>query len=97
MTIQEVIIELRDNPSMHIGRKSIFCLRAYLYGVSWKNPTISNPLLMNDFQRWITKEYKITTTQSWADIIHFFCEDEQHALEQFFIDFENFITSLDNS
>jgi len=93
--IEDIISMLKDKPAMYIGRHSIFCLRAYLSGLLWENNSISNLKLIDEFQIYIEKKYKVNTSHSWADIILFFSSDENNALDNFFILFEDFLNLRD--
>jgi hypothetical protein len=46
-----------------------------------------------EFPEWIRKKFNVTTSQSWANIILFYSEDERKALDKFFELFAEFIQS----
>ncbi len=83
--------EVKIRPAMYIGRNSIFCLQAFLNGLCWHKSAFSDNDILSEFQDYIEKEYAITTTHSWASIIHFFSQDETDALMNFFIEFDKFL------
>jgi len=89
----KIILEIEKRPSMYIGRNSIFCLRAYLYGMMSPLETNKDKELefIKRFQVWVENKYNIESSHSWADIIHFFSDNEQDALDNFFIDFKTFL------
>jgi len=45
-----------------------------------------------EFPEWIRQRFKVQTSQSWANIILFYSEDERKALDNFFDLFEEFIS-----
>ncbi|WP_025744100.1 hypothetical protein [Aquimarina pacifica] len=91
--IVKILNEIKSKPAMYIGRSSIFCLRAYLFGCYRSLPKEDIEFL-NDFQSWIENKYKIDTSHSWADILHFYSTDEQDALKLFFNEFDEFLNQL---
>ncbi|MCC3421324.1 MULTISPECIES: hypothetical protein [unclassified Microcoleus] len=48
---------------------------------------------LDGFQEWIQKKFNIDSSQSWANIILFFSQDEKDALNSFFELFEEFCQS----
>lgn len=79
---------------MYIGRNSIFALDAFLLGWKFANSQIQPENFNNeehDFQDWISKKFKIQTSQSWAAIIFFFSQDEANALKLFFELFDEWL------
>jgi hypothetical protein len=44
-----------------------------------------------EFPEWIRKKFNVQTSQSWANIILFYCEDETQALDRFFELLDEFI------
>jgi hypothetical protein len=44
-----------------------------------------------EFPEWIRKKFNVQTSQSWANIILFYSEDETKALDRFFELFDEFI------
>ncbi len=81
---------------MYIGQNSISCLKAFLDGWYLRNPnSVSDQKLMEGFQDWVVKKYRIDSSQSWARIILFFSQDEANALTNFYGLFEEFLGDLD--
>jgi hypothetical protein len=91
-SIVELIQLIRKRPAMYLGRRSISCLQAFIEGWFLRNPKdVADGEIMNEFQDWIEKKYKTSTTHSWRSIILFYSQDENEALENFFKDFEEFM------
>lgn len=77
---------------MYIGRNSISSLKAFLDGWYLRSPdTISDIEVMGEFQDWVCKKYKIDT-HSWDHILLFYSFDEYNALQEFFKQFELFLS-----
>jgi hypothetical protein len=93
-SIKELIFTIRQRTPMYIGQNNIFCLKAFLDGwlySTWE--TTEDRHLITDFQSWIEERFKITSSQSWARIIHFYSMDEQDAVKNFFEFFDEFLES----
>lgn len=84
-----LIEKIKKAPSMYLGRHSIICLQAFLSGYSvakyelGEQPTKQDRDFM-EFPEWIRKKFNVQTSQSWANIILFYSEDESKALDKFF-------------
>jgi hypothetical protein len=90
-----LINKIQKAPSMYLGRASIICLQAFLsgYSIAQYQGSAAQSLQDKDFQEfpeWIRKKFNIQTSQSWANILLFYAEDEQKALDLFFKVFEEF-------
>jgi hypothetical protein len=93
-SIKELIFEIKKRPALYITRKDIFCLNAYLNGWYHMSPeSVVDIEVLNDFQEWIAKEYKIKTSHGWASIILFFSYDNCDALNNFFLEFDRFLAT----
>lgn len=88
VTLFGLIDKIKVRPALYIGKKSIFCLQAYIMGFSIEK--LENLKILQEFQHYIEKEYEIESSHSWASIIFFFSEDECEALELFFDEFDKF-------
>lgn len=96
MNVIELISKLKDRPAMYIGKHSIFCLKAYIYG--WHSRNIDEDVqmeILNEFGLWIDDSFfncsKLTC--SWCEFIYMMsANDESKALDKFFILFEQFLT-----
>lgn len=87
-----LIDTIEKRPGLYIGRNSIFSLSAFLSGVAFDSDYSNDYSIMEDFQLWVTKKYKITSTQSWASILNFYSMDEADALKLFFLQFKEFVS-----
>jgi hypothetical protein len=90
-----IIHKIQKAPSMYLGRASIVCLQAFLSGYSiaqYELVTTQSPQDKDfqEFPEWIRQKFNIKTSQSWANILLFYAEDEQKALDLFFKVFEEF-------
>lgn len=91
-SLTEFLEQIQDRTSMYIGGSSILQLKAFLDGWFFGNENeISDAFLLSDFQDWIQKKYKVTSTQNWAKIILFYSNDEFNALINFFRLWNEFI------
>ncbi|MEG4497501.1 hypothetical protein QUB05_08445 [Microcoleus sp. F10-C6] len=91
-----LIDKIKKAPSMYLGRHSIICLQAFLSGYSvakyelGEQPTQQDRDFMQ-FPEWIRKKFNVQTSQSWANVILFYSEDESKALDRFFELLDEFI------
>lgn len=91
-----LIKKIKKAPSMYLGRDSIICLQAFLSGYSvakyelGEQPT-KQEKDFREFPEWIRKKFNVQTSQSWANIILFYSEDESQALDRFFALLDEFI------
>ncbi|MBC6479893.1 MAG: hypothetical protein EBE86_014640 [Hormoscilla sp. GUM202] len=92
-----IIEKIKKAPSMYLGRNSIICLQAFLSGYSVAKYELGEQETEQErdfmeFPEWIRQRFKVQTSQSWANIILFYSEDERKALDNFFDLFEEFIS-----
>ncbi|WP_017749260.1 hypothetical protein [Scytonema hofmannii] len=90
-----LIQKIQKAPSMYLGRASIVCLQAFLSGYSIAQYELGATQSPQDkdfqeFPEWIKQKFNIQSSQSWANILLFYAEDEQKALDLFFNVFEEF-------
>ncbi|GAA6618399.1 hypothetical protein [Scytonema sp. NUACC26] len=90
-----LIQKIQKAPSMYLGRASIVCLQAFLSGYSIAQYELGATQSQQDkdfqeFLEWVKQKFNIQTSQSWANILLFYAEDEQKALDLFFKMFEEF-------
>ena len=96
-SIKELIYKIKLRPAMYITWNDIFCLKAFLDGWYLRDiNNVSDLELMSDFQKWIEQSYRITTSHSWAHILLFFSSDNRTALENFFKEFDVFISERES-
>jgi hypothetical protein len=84
-----LIEKIKKAPSMYLGRHSIICLQAFLSGYSVAKYELGEQPTKQDsdfreFPEWIRKRFNVQTSQSWANVILFYSEDESKALDKFF-------------
>ena len=87
--LYEILQKIKTKPTVYLGRPSIVCLQAFLSGYNIAQYQLGLPLTektnpLDGFQEWVQKKFKIDTSQSWANIILFYSQDETDALNQFF-------------
>ncbi|MGF1524674.1 MAG: hypothetical protein ACFBSF_20300 [Leptolyngbyaceae cyanobacterium] len=98
----DLIMNIRKRPAMYLGQPSVVQMRAFLAGYIFarrqsKIPQTHQEQTFSMFQSWVQEKYKISSSQSWDRIILFFSQDERAALEQFFVLFDEFVESTQNS
>jgi hypothetical protein len=90
-----LINKIQKAPSMYLGRASIVCLQAFLSGYSIAQYELNSTPTPQDkdfqeFPEWVRHKFNVQTSQSWANILLFYAEDELKALDLFFQVFEEF-------
>jgi len=91
-SIVTLIEQIKLRPAMYLGRKSIFCLRAFLDGWCFREPQgVEDIAVMEEFQRWLQTRFH-HPSHSWERIIQFYSGDEADATDRFFKLFESFRT-----
>jgi hypothetical protein len=100
--IYELMKRIKSRPGMYLGKPYITRFKAFLDGYIGARKDLGFPLpeqeeTFNQFQQWIQSKYKITSSQSWADIILFYSVDESDALNKFFDLFEKFMNQENES
>jgi hypothetical protein len=93
--IYELMDRIKSRPGMYLGKPHISRFKAFLDGYIGARNDLGFSLkeqeqTLNNFQQWIQKRFKITSSHSWADIILFYSLDERDALDKFFELFEKF-------
>jgi hypothetical protein len=95
--LSDILKKIQQKPSVYLGKPSISCLQAFLSGYNVAQYQLDLPLQqenpLDGFQDWIQKKFNIDSSQSWANIILFFSQDERDALDIFFQLFEEFCQS----
>ena len=90
----DILEKIKKKPAAYLGRPSIICLQAFLSGYNVAQHQLGVPLTaenpLDGFQEWIQEKFGIKSSQSWANIILFFSQDEREALNSFFELFEEF-------
>jgi hypothetical protein len=105
MDLYDLIGNIKKRPAMYLGQPSVTHLGVFLAGYSFARRQLGIPQTeqeqqFSEFQGWIQRKFKVSSSQSWDMILLFFSQDEQCALEQFFTLFDEFsqeIGRLDDS
>ena len=87
--LYRLIEKIKKAPAMYLGRHSIICLQAFLSGYNIAKYEMGEQATeqerdFRDFPKWIRGRFGVQTSQSWANIILFYSEDESKALDKFF-------------
>jgi hypothetical protein len=93
--LYELIRNIEKRPAMYLGQPSITHLQSFLAGYFLARQQLGIPETPQEqqfaqFQAWVQQRFKIHSSQSWDKIILFFSQDEQTALKQFFVLFNEF-------
>ncbi|KHG41847.1 MULTISPECIES: hypothetical protein [Aphanizomenon] len=94
----EMLQRIKQRPGMFLGQCSITRLRAFLDGYMGSRSDLGLPptqqeLEFNQFQEWVQRRFKISSSHGWDSIILFYSADERDALNNFFELFEQFCNS----
>lgn len=87
------LFEIKEKPGLFIGQKSLINLYHYMVGYHMRDCEIkkrTEPLL-NGFQEFTQKRYKIKSCHNWAQIITFFELNDETAFDKFYSLFEEFL------
>ncbi len=97
----EILEKIKNKPAAYLGKPSIICLHAFLSGYNVAQYQLGIPLNtenpLDGFQEWIQQKFGIESSQSWANIILFFSQDEREAIDSFFELFAEFKQSQKSS
>lgn len=89
----KILFEIEQMPGIFLERESISLLSAflngYIIGLSNHNPKPNQ--ILEGFQKYIAKKYKIRTNHSWSQIILFMEQDERRAFWKFYELFYDFL------
>ncbi len=93
--LYDLIRNIQKRPAMYLGRPSISNLRTFLAGYCFARrqmgiPQTAQEQQFSEFQAWIQDKFNLPSHQTWDQIILFFSQDEQAALNQFFKLFSEF-------
>ena len=90
--------KIKEKPGLYIGYPSISDLFIFLCGYRRAcqdmGLTLSDEeLQFHEFQPWLQKKFRLSTSASWAKIILLYSSDETHAFQMFFELLEEFLNS----
>jgi hypothetical protein len=93
--IYSVLLNIKENPVVYLGRYSIVALKGFLEGYNTARRELGLPLTNEEqefdkFQQWVKENAKIKSDKSWDKIILLYSEDEAQALDKFFVNLEIF-------
>ncbi|MFD2329462.1 hypothetical protein ACFSR7_09435 [Cohnella sp. GCM10020058] len=74
-------------PEIYLGTKSLHLLQAFLNGYieyHYEMTGESSSFFLPEFQKYIEKNFNVTTTHSWASIIILNSSSEEEAFENFY-------------
>jgi hypothetical protein len=99
--LYDLISNIQKRPNMYLGRASVSNLRTFLAGYCFARrqmqiPPTPQEKKFSEFQSWIQQKFHLSSHQTWDQIILFFSQDENAALEQFFKLFEEFTQTENN-
>jgi hypothetical protein len=90
-SLEELLAAIERRPAAYLTKCYISCLKAFLDGwhlLAYQHGVEVEGQALGAFQDWIAAKYRVTSSQSWADIILFYSQDECDALTNFFQLFE---------
>jgi hypothetical protein len=95
LDLYDLIRNIQKRPAMYLGRASISNLRTFLAGYCFARrqmevPQTTQEQHFSEFQSWIQQKFHLNSNQTWDEIILFFSQDENAALDQFFKLFDEF-------
>ena len=92
-SVVDIIRVIQQQPGLYLTGNSINLLNAFLSGYIIRDPSsICDIQVMAQFQKWIEEKYDKIGSHSWVKIILFYSHDEFDALDNFFKDFNRFMS-----
>jgi len=89
--LEDLINLIKQRPALYIGQNSISVLRGFLDGWFFGKEELSDNSILQQFEKWVQKHYKMDDRRTWDRIILCFSQDEANALNNFFLLFEKFL------
>ena len=90
--VKLLLKEIREQPAIYIGKKSLDRLAAFLAGYSYcmyKQQNISTPILPG-FQEYISEHFKNESAYNWSSIIVLNSRNDEEAFDLFYDILEQF-------
>lgn len=79
--------QIRQNPIIHLGQKSLQLLKAYIDGYVQYHVEISDEskcFFLPKFQEYVQQHYNISKTHSWVPLITFYSSSDANAFDNFY-------------
>ncbi|NJK48400.1 hypothetical protein HC931_09585 [Candidatus Gracilibacteria bacterium] len=98
-----ILQKIEAKPGLYLGRASISDLFMFIIGYRTAREELGIETteaeldFYGEFQPWLQKRLKITTSNSWAKIIELGCSSEKEAFERFFRLFDEFLQDDDRA
>ncbi|MBD2183872.1 hypothetical protein [Aerosakkonema funiforme] len=87
--LYDLLSKIQRKPGMYIGSPSVSDLFMFLCGYHHSHQELGIPFSeqekeFREFQPWLQKKFKISTSASWARVILLYSADEADAFKNFF-------------
>ncbi|MCU0532934.1 MAG: hypothetical protein MUD14_03435 [Hydrococcus sp. Prado102] len=98
-----ILQKIEARPGLYIGRASVSDLFMFIIGYRTAREELGiEPIkaeldFYGEFQPWLQKRLKITTSNSWAKMIELGCGSEKEAFERFFRLLHEFLQDSDRA
>jgi hypothetical protein len=92
----EVLQKIKTKPGMYLGGASVSDLFHFLVGFKTAlrelgiEATKQEMEFYREFQPWVQRKYRVSTSNSWAKIIMLYCGSEQEGFNTFYRLLEEF-------
>ncbi len=90
--IKSLLIEIKEQPAMFIGKKSLERLSFFLSGYSYCICKHLNSLIqpLPGFQEYIAACFNVESSEHWSSIIASNSQDDEAAFDKFYVFLEQF-------
>ncbi len=97
MRYPELLLGMKKRPGLYFNNFSISTLRAFLDGYRHAAGDSDTFYVLDEFQLFIVKKFKINPVLSWNKIIRLYAHSDEQAFHQFFELFEEFLKENEKS
>ncbi|WP_130605425.1 hypothetical protein [Cohnella abietis] len=97
--VYNLVQNIRHLPEIHLGKKSLHLLQAFLHGyIEYHNEITgeSNYFFLPEFQKYVEQRFNINTTHSWASLITFYSSSDEDAFNNFYKILDEFFSENAN-